>query len=305
MLKKYKDFFIITNILIIIVSLFLFPTLIKRQILLSLNVFITILFPTFFPMFLFTNLLIEYNTVIIISKYLKPFIEKIFHVRGECGYIILISLISGFPSGSKNIISLLEKNLITVTEANYLITFTHFSNPLFILNVVNLSLHNKLICLKILLAHFLSNFIIAYLLRPKKNTLTKEISFKKQKTNFSLSLNKSLKNTYNTLSLIMGTTIFCFLVSALIIKIFHLNNFTTIIVNGLLDLTLGTTSLKNISIPLITKSILILTFISFGSISVHLQVASILEKKVKYTNFLYGRLLGIIISIILFIIMLL
>ena len=80
MLKKYKDFILIINFIIVIISLFLFPNIIKHQILYSLNVFFKILFPTFFPMFLFTNLLIEYNAVIIFGKFIKPFVEKVFHV---------------------------------------------------------------------------------------------------------------------------------------------------------------------------------------------------------------------------------
>ena len=196
MLKKYKDFILIVNFIIVIVSLFLFPNNIKSQILTSLNVFFKVLFPTFFPMFLFTNLLIEYNAVILFSKFIKPFIEKVFHVSANCGYIILISLISGFPSGAKNIMMLLDKNLINVDEANYLLTFTHFSNPLFILNVVYLVVLDKSICIKILLAHFISNFIIALLIRPNKRVDYMSFNFKYKRSSFSDALSKSLKNTF-------------------------------------------------------------------------------------------------------------
>lgn len=303
MLKKYKDLFMIVNFIIVIVALFLFPNIIKDQVLKSLYVFIKILFPTFFPMFLLTNLLIEYNAVIIFSKYIKNFVEKIFHVSGNCGYIILISLISGFPSGAKNIMSLLNKDLITVDEANYLITFTHFSNPLFILNVVNIIIQNRNISLKILIAHFLSNFILAIILRPKELPKENNFSFRLKTTNFSESLNTSLKNTFDVLTIILGSTIFCFLISACLTTYFPLNTFFKLLINGLFDLTLGVTTLKNISIPVLSKSILILSFISFGSISVHLQVSSILDKKVKYKNFLLARISSIGIALILFLIM--
>ncbi len=303
MLKKYKDFFMIVNFIIVIVSLFLFPNIIKEQILMSVYVFVKILFPTFFPMFLFTNLLIEYNAVVIFGKFIKGFIEKVFHVSGNCGYVILVSLISGFPSGAKNIMSLLNKNLITVEEANYLITFTHFSNPLFILNVVNIIIQNRSISFKILIAHFLSNFILALILRPKELPKDNNFSFQLKSTSFSESLNTSLKNTFDILTIIFGSTIFCFLISALLTTYFPLNTFFKIMINGLFDLTLGVTTLKNISIPILSKSILILSFISFGSISVHLQVSSILEKRVKYKNFLLARISSIGIALIIFLLM--
>ncbi len=303
MLKKYKDFILIINFIIVIISLFIFPSVIKHQVLYSLNVFFKILFPTFFPMFLFTNLLIEYNAFNIFGKAIKSFTQKVFHVSSNCCYIILISLISGFPSGAKNIMSLFKKGLITSQEANYLITFTHFSNPLFILNVVYLVVLDKSICIKILLAHFLSNFIIAFIFRPKELITNNNFSVESKDTDFSVALNNSLKNTYSVLSIILGTTIFCFLIFAIINNYFHVSKMFKIIISGLLDLTLGVTTLKNISIPIKISSILILSFISFGSISVHLQVSSILEKPVLYKNFLIGRILGVVISLGLFLIM--
>ncbi len=304
MLKKYKDFILIVNFIIVIVSLFLFPNNIKGQILTSLNVFFKVLFPTFFPMFLFTNLLIEYNAVIIFGKFIKSFIEKVFHVSANCGYVILISLISGFPSGAKNIMMLLDKNLISVEEANYLLTFTHFSNPLFILNVVYLVVLDKSICIKILLAHFVSNFIIALLIRPHKKVDSISFDFKYKNSSFSNALRTSLKNTFDILSIIMGTTIFSFIISGIITNYIHLNTFFKIFINGLFDLTLGINTLKNISIPIISKSILILSFICFGSISVHLQISSIIDnKRVKYKNFLLGRIASIGIALLLFLVM--
>ena len=304
MLKKYKDFILIVNFILIIVALFLFPNSIKSQILVALNIFFKVLFPTFFPMFLLTNLLIEYNAVVIFGKIIKPFIEKIFHISANCGYIILISLISGFPSGAKNIMMLLDKQLISVDDANYLLTFTHFSNPLFILNVVYLVVLDKSICIKILLAHFISNFIIAFFIRPcRKNNYT-NFSFTYKNASFSNALTTSLKNTFNILTIIMGTTIFSFIISSVITNYISLNTFCKVFINGLFDLTLGITTLKNISIPIIFKSILILSFICFGSISVHLQVSSIIHnKRVKYKNFLLGRIASIGIALVLFLIM--
>ena len=102
----------------------------------------------------------------------------------------------------------------------------------------------------------------------------------------------------------MGTTIFSFLISGIITNYINLNTFFKIFINGLFDLTLGITTLKNISIPIIFKSILILSFICFGSISVHLQVSSIIDnKRVKYKNFLLGRIASIGIALVLFLIM--
>ena len=46
-------------------------------------------------------------------------------------------MLTGFPSGPKYVKDLLDKKLISKDYANYLIMFTHFPNPLFILGSVS------------------------------------------------------------------------------------------------------------------------------------------------------------------------
>ena len=47
-------------------------------------------------------------------------------------------MLTGFPSGSKYITDFYNKKYIDRNTANYLLTFTHFSNPLFILGTVSI-----------------------------------------------------------------------------------------------------------------------------------------------------------------------
>ena len=57
--------------------------------------------------------------------------------------------------------------------------------------------------------------------------------------------------------------------------------------------------LKNLSIldmSLKVKSILSVFFISFGGLSIHLQVISSLDDKIRYRNYLIGRIYQMIIS---------
>ena len=302
MLKKYKDFLIISFILIITSCLFIYSNEIKLEILRALHIFVNALFPSMFPIFLLVNMLIEYNFVIILSKYFKFISNKIFHINESCSYVIIMSLISGFPSGAKYTKILLDKGLINLNEANYLITFTNFSNPLFIINVVNIIFNNKVICFKILLAHYLANFIIALVTRPKE--IPKDtFSIKSIKTeSFSKALTTSLNNTYQVLFLILGSTIFMFITSFVIINIFNLNGSLEILTNGLLDISKAVISLNKYNSNILFKEILITSFLSFSSFSVHLQVASILNNsKIHYHNFFLGRICQIGISILLII----
>ena len=52
--------------------------------------------------------------------------------------ILILSIISGFPSNARNTRTLYDKGLITLDEANHILIFSHFSNPLFILTTISI-----------------------------------------------------------------------------------------------------------------------------------------------------------------------
>ena len=57
-------------------------------------------FPTLFPFFIISDLLINYGFVEIASKLFTP-LMKFFKIKKECACIFVLSLFSGFPSNSK------------------------------------------------------------------------------------------------------------------------------------------------------------------------------------------------------------
>ena len=79
-----------------------------------------------------------------------------------------MSMLSGFPSGAKYIKTLLDKGSIDLDEANYLIVFTHFANPLFVLTVTKGIFKNTTLSYIILICMYLSNLILGLIVRPKK-----------------------------------------------------------------------------------------------------------------------------------------
>ena len=164
-MKKNKKSNIILITLICLMILYIInSTLITKNILIYTKLFLEKLFPASFLFFTFSSLLIEYNIIEKISKTLK--------INGTNFYVVAMSLISGFPSGSKYTKDLLEKNLITEKSANYLIKFTHFPNPIFILGPVSLLFPNKTYALKILVCIIIANFIVAITTYQKeKSTL--------------------------------------------------------------------------------------------------------------------------------------
>lgn len=209
-----------------------------------------------------------------------------------------MSIISGFPSGPKYTKELYEKNYISKETANYLLTYTHFPNPLFVLGPVS-TLINNAIAIKLLLSIIISNFIVAIAFHKK----TPEISLPKNKClSFPKALNEAVTSSLKTIILIYGTSLFFYLISLMITNYISLPPISYITTNAIFDLTKGifsTSILKSNT----QKALLILTFISFGSISIHTQIKSILSDALNYKYFLLGRIISTIIAIIIFLIL--
>ena len=290
-MKKIKTSNIILIVLICLTFLYLTNSvLITKRILIYTKLFIEKLFPASFLFFTLSTLLIEYNAV--------GSLTKIFKKNGAVLYVTIMSLISGFPSGSIYTTELLKKKQITEKTANYLIRFTHFPNPIFILGPVSLLFPNKTYTYKILISIILANFIIAFITRTKEKEIIKYTS--KTPTDFSKTLTKATLTSLKTIILIYGTSLFLYLIITIINHYYKLPLISYVLLNGIFDLTNGVFLTSLITNP-ITKGIIIIFFFSFGGLSVHMQTKSIIaDTQIKYKNFFIGRIWGIIIANILF-----
>ncbi len=293
MKKTYKSILIlVTLITLLILYLFNSNTIVNAIIDYSI-LFLTKLFPVSLLFFIFSSLLIEYGLIQLIQKYLK--------VNTSSLYVLLISAISGFPSGAKYTKELLLKGLISLDEANKIIMFSHFPNPLFILGSVYMVLNDKSLCFKMLLAIIFSNLIIYLFSHKSKNKIINDY---KIPSNFSSVLSKAVSNSFNTLLLIYGTSLFFYLVATIITKYMVLGTNGFILLNGFFDLTKGvfsTTLTNNITL----RAFYILLFIAFGGLSIHMQVKSIIaDTEIKYRYFLFGRILGTMLAFGIFLLLL-
>ncbi len=299
MLKKDYSNLMIFFLLTLLVTLLLFPTLTMKEVLSSLNVFSTKYFPAVFPIYIISDLLIHYQFPEKMTTKFEFISKKLFHCSGGCLFVLLMSMISGFPSGTKYTKELYDQGFLSIDDANYLITFTHFSNPLFILGTCFLITKNRLLTILILICHFLANFIIAFFTRPKKIEKSTAPLSKPEKTSLIEALSNSIYKTFRLMVIILGTSILFFLLSGILEMLFHSNPYQFII-TGLLEVTKGIQSIPS-NLSILGQGIFILLFLSFGSCSIHMQVKSILkDSNIKYRYFLLGRMAQSSISILLF-----
>ena len=157
---------IMFTLIIISILILLNSKLVLNTVVYSINIFKKSIFPSLLPFFIISDLLINYGFVEYTSKIFKPFMNKIFKINSNTSFILVMSMISGFPSSAKYTKELYLKGIINELEASKILLFTHFSNPLFILGAISITyLNNKKIGLLILIIHYITNFIIGFFLR--------------------------------------------------------------------------------------------------------------------------------------------
>lgn len=263
------------NIIIIIVfTLLLYYSFtnsveISTNILDSLNIYITKVFPFLFPSIVLTNILILNNLPYYLSKYLKI---------NSTTYIFLMSLISSTPNNAIMIYNFLKDKDIEIEEAEKVLTYTMINNPIFLYNVLILTFPPNIV-LKLIVTNYLINFILFIFLRGKSK---KNITIKYKKINFSNSLIIAITNSINTLIIILGTIVF-----------FNMINFGKF--SGLIEITKGLTSLQYLNIAINNKILLACIYISFGGLCIIFQIKSILkDTPIKYKYFFKVRLIHLI-----------
>lgn len=297
-MKKYSNLIIIILSFITLVLVLLNKSLISKTVITSFSIWFNTLVPSMFPMFILSDILISYNFTEYIPKKIVNFISKLFNISSSAVLIVFLSMISGFPTNAINIKTAYDKNIITKEEAEHLLLFTHFTNPLFILETVgSFYLNNAKYGIIILTSHILSSIIIGIIFRRKNNYPKNNYISKNNKSqSFGTVISNSINKTINSLLMISGTITLFLILSTLIINIFNLNNYLSILIQGLLEMTMGIANLSLLNINDITKIVIISMIISFGGLSIHMQVFSSLDEKIKYKNYFIGRIYQSIIS---------
>ena len=305
-MKKYINYFIIIVLFFFVFKILTNSTSIIDTITFSMEIWKNNIFPTLFPFFIISDLLINYGFVEIVSNFFSP-LMKLFKIKKECAFIFVLSIFSGFPSNSKYTKELYEKGVIDEYTATKVLTFTHFSNPLFILGTLSMFLNQKL-ALIVLISHYLGNLIVGMIYRnyhPSYDEKKVFFEFNKNSDSFIQVLTNSIVKTIDTLLLLLGI-ITCFLVLTTIIdNTLNLPTFVQYILNGIIEMTQGLKYVSILNIDLRFKTIISTFFLSFGGICIHTQVKSILKgTNIKYLPYLLARILhGIISSIIVLILL--
>ncbi len=301
MKEKNKNIIIIILTLILLILIFLNRLLVMDSVLLAFNLWLQRIFPTLFIMFIIQDFLINYNLTNYLHAIFGKNLKLFFRLSKNAQTVFILSLITGMPSAAYVINKLYNDGKILKKEAENLLYFTYFPNPLFLYNMLMLIFLNNLITLKIILIFYLSNFIIAFFMRFN-NSENLSLIYNTSKEKFAVLLVKSIRKSMDNIILILGTITFFMIISNVVTSFFS-NQMILTFIKGFFEITQGLDSLKLLDSSLKLKEIIAILIISFGGISIHVQVFSMIyESNIKFSSFIKGRIISSIISLILIII---
>lgn len=254
-------------------------------------------FPNLFIMFILNDIIINTNLLSFLNKGSNSLFNKIFHTNGPALEAFLLSLFSGTPSSAFILKEMVQNGRLSLEDANKLIAYTYFPNPLFLYAILSLSF-NKVIVIRIILVIYLTNLVIGLFFKGKKKENCTSMIREDQENHPLLSiLPLAITKSINTLLMILGSITFYMIISNLILKLPFFSPLTSIIIKGLLEITQALNSLPSLTLLSFKKEIIAIIIISFGGISIHTQILQILEgTKIKYQNFFFGRLMHVLIS---------
>ena len=282
MTKNIKRLVVLTLLFTLLILYIKESNLIIKEFLSYTNLFITKLLPSVFIIYILSDLLINYGIINLLNKITK---------YPTTIYILLISLLSGFPSGPKTIKNLNEQKYISEEESNKLIKSTHFPNPIFTFSTISLITKNINI---IYISIILSNLIILIINKPKSNNLPNI-----KEKDFTTTLSNSIIKTLKIIILIYGTSIFFYLISIIILNYLNTKKLY-IIINILFDLTKGIETTSLITNQTI-KDLIIILLLTISPLNINIQIKSILsDTNIKYKNFIKGRITSFILTIIIY-----
>lgn len=120
--------------LLFFVLLLAFPDTVFQGATSGLLLWFRTVLPTLLPFFIVSGFLIRTDAVVWISKWLSPFLCRIFRISPYGAFAMLCGFLCGYPMGAKTTADLVREEKISPSEGNYLLSFCNNASPGYIAN---------------------------------------------------------------------------------------------------------------------------------------------------------------------------
>ncbi|MGG4341146.1 sporulation integral membrane protein YlbJ [Paenibacillus lautus] len=334
-MKKMGWLLLVTALLSVIVLMALFPEAALQSALRGLSIWWDVLFPSLFPFFVISEVLLGFGVVHLIGTLLDPMMRPLFRIPGAGGFVAAMGYVSGYPVGAKLTAKLWEQKMVNREEGERLVAFTTSSDPIFLIGAVSIGFfHDHKIGLILALSHYGGGFLVGLIMRfhgrHESKTATDSLRLSQAKTSRLKSalhamhaareqdgrdlgtlVRQAIQSSLQLIIVVGGLVVFfsVFLelwtragampaltevISLLLSLVGMPESLSTAIVGGLFEVTLGAryAGEAGAAIPLPYKAAAAAFILSWGGLSVHAQIISILNStNLRYFPFVIARLI--------------
>ncbi|WP_068783416.1 sporulation integral membrane protein YlbJ [Paenibacillus phocaensis] len=290
-----------------------------------------VLFPSLFPFFVISEVMLGFGIVHFLGKLLDPLMKPVFRIPGSGGFVLAMGFASGYPVSAKLATQLREQRLVSRVEGERLVSFTTSSDPIFLIGAVSVGFFgNPKLAGALALAHYGGSLLIGLAMRfyrpdrhepevPEKEGESGRFSLKlalqamheaRLQDGRSLGelLRQAVVSSLQLMTVVGGLVVFFSVIlevltasgfmSSLYAGFRHLlpllglpSQLAEPLMGGLFEVTLGAkAAAAPEGVPLMFKAAAAAFILSWGGLSVHAQVASILNgADLRYFPFLVAR----------------
>ncbi len=302
-------------VIMIAASMILFPEPSFKAAERGLNVWWNVVLPALLPFFIAAELLMGMGVVHFLGVLMEPLMRPLFNVPGTGAFVLAMGIASGYPLGAALSARLKDDNLATKTEAERLMCFCNTSDPLFMTGAVAVGMFRRTdLATVIISAHYLSSLSIGLIMRFWRKGKDQSAPVKQGERGFAITrafqsmrkaqqetgkafgelLGDAVQRSLNTLLLILGfivlfsvifeiltiaqiTDYFSILISKILSDSILPKSLHEAIVSGLFEITIATSLASQANAPLIPKVAVCSAIIAWSGLSVHAQVAAVIQ----------------------------
>lgn len=252
-------------------------------------------FPSLFSFLVVSNIILSYDGIYIYSKVLGSALCKPLKLPKTCSFVLIVSILCGYPLGAKYACDIYERNIIDLKTCERLLNIASNASPLFMLGSVGISmLKSSYIGYILLLSNLISCLIMGLVLPSNirvEKTSSKQSNLYKP-GNIGHILKSSIENSVKTCLSIGGfVTLFSVLNNILknnyMFGIFvnqlshwlHLSkDIIEAIILGIIEMTNGCSLISSSSASFETKIAISSFLFTFSGLSIISQVYSFTYK---------------------------
>ncbi|ANS77259.1 sporulation integral membrane protein YlbJ [Paenibacillus yonginensis] len=132
----------------------------------GLSIWWDVLFPSLFPFFVISEVLLGFGIVHFLGRLLDPLMKPLFRIPGSGGFVAAMGFAAGYPVSARLTVKLREQNLISRVEGERLVSFTTSSDPIFLIGAVSVGFfHSPQLAGVLATAHYGGSVIIGLIMR--------------------------------------------------------------------------------------------------------------------------------------------